>query len=112
MKRPVYVARKSFTVGDRVVEPGDPVPEANGWRHVDNWVNQGFLVIERYEEEGSAPAPAPAPDAEPEPDPDPEPEAVPLDDLTVPELREIARERDLSGYSKLTRDELLDLLAD
>ncbi|MCF7926526.1 MAG: ATP-dependent zinc metalloprotease FtsH [Candidatus Izimaplasma sp.] len=33
-----------------------------------------------------------------------------LEDYTVPQLREIAREKDLSGYSTLRKDELIDLI--
>lgn len=33
-----------------------------------------------------------------------------LDDLTVDELKELAKEKELEGYSKLKRDELIALL--
>lgn len=35
---------------------------------------------------------------------------VKLEELTVPELKDIAKEKGISGYSKMTRDDLLEVL--
>lgn len=98
MKRPIYLAGKSFTVGDREVATGDPVPEANDWLHVQNWINQGYLVLSGYEDEVTTEEEVAEPGDE-------------YEDLTVPELREIAKEQGRTGYSKLPREDLLELLA-
>lgn len=34
-----------------------------------------------------------------------------LDSLTVPELKDVAKEKGVSGYSKMNREELLDVLS-
>lgn len=34
----------------------------------------------------------------------------PLDEMTVPELKTLAKEKDISGASSLTKDELLEVL--
>lgn len=36
--------------------------------------------------------------------------AVNLEELTVPDLKDIAKEKGISGYSKMNRDELLEVL--
>ena len=61
--------------------------------------------------------PAPKPEAKPEAKPEPKkaPEApkkdaAELEKLTVPELREMAKEKGLTGYSKLKKAELIDAL--
>ncbi len=59
------------------------------------------------------PETTPAPEPTPEPEPDPEPvEGTGLEGLTKDELYELAQDRDLSGRSTMTRDELLDALAE
>ncbi|PFY36883.1 Rho termination factor N-terminal domain-containing protein [Bacillus toyonensis] len=37
-------------------------------------------------------------------------EIVKLEELTVPELKDIAKEKGISGYSKMNRDDLLEVL--
>jgi len=67
---------------------------------------------------GSAPEavsePGPEPNLEPEPEPGPEPGPEPeepsLSDLTVDQLKAMASERGLSGYSKLKKSEIITLL--
>lgn len=39
-----------------------------------------------------------------------EQETVELKELTVPELKEIAKEKGISGYSKMNREDLLEVL--
>ncbi|WP_141521158.1 Rho termination factor N-terminal domain-containing protein [Bacillus toyonensis] len=36
--------------------------------------------------------------------------SVDLEKLTVPELKDIAKEKGISGYSKMNRDDLLEVL--
>ena len=57
---------------------------------------------------GSAPEPVSEP--EPEPEPEPELEESSLSDFTVDQLKVMASERGLSGYSKLKKAELITLL--
>lgn len=38
-------------------------------------------------------------------------EEVNLDSLTVPELKDIAKDKGVSGYSKMNKDELLEVLS-
>ena len=37
-------------------------------------------------------------------------EGIDIDDLSVPQLKELAKDLNLSNYSKLTKDELIDLI--
>ncbi|MEE2606490.1 MAG: Rho termination factor N-terminal domain-containing protein, partial [Candidatus Thermoplasmatota archaeon] len=66
------------------------------------------------ETNGSEPQPepesAPEPEPEPEPEPDPEPMQPGLSDLTVDQLKTVANQRGLSGYSKLKKAEIITLL--
>ncbi len=57
---------------------------------------------------GSAPESASEP--EPEPEPESEPEEPNLSDFTVDQLKAMANERGLSGYSKLKKSEIITLL--
>ena len=50
------------------------------------------------------------PESEPEQEPEPEPETKSLSDLTVDQLKSMASERGLSGYSKLKKSEIISLL--
>ena len=59
---------------------------------------------------GSAPESVSEPEPEPEPEPVPEPEEPSLSDFTVDQLKAMASERGLSGYSKLKKAELITLL--
>ena len=59
---------------------------------------------------GSAPETVSEPDLEPEPEPEPEPEDPSLSNLTVDQLKAMASERGLSGYSKLKKSEIITLL--
>ena len=63
---------------------------------------------------GSEPQPEPESVPEPEPAPEPEPEPEPtepsLSDLTVDQLKTMANQRGLSGYSKLKKAEIITLL--
>ena len=59
---------------------------------------------------GSAPESVVEPEPEPEPEPAPEPEEPNLSDFTVDQLKAMASERGLSGYSKLKKAELITLL--
>lgn len=60
----------------------------------------------------------PDPEPDPEPEPEPEPEemralsnnSLDLESLTVEELKSLAKEMGLSNYSKLKRDELIELI--
>ena len=110
MQIATYVARRSFTVGDRVVQPGDPVPEAEGWRTPQTWVNSGHLAVfyreetaeekerrERIVEEESV---------------DENDQAAVLAELSMPDLRALAKELGLTGYSKLQKTDLVALIAD
>lgn len=40
-----YYALRRIKVGSSYRNPGDAVPEANGWRHASSWVGQGILAI-------------------------------------------------------------------
>ena len=53
---------------------------------------------------------APESVSEPEPEPEPEPEEPGLSDFTVDQLKAMASERGLSGYSKLKKSEIITLL--
>ena len=59
---------------------------------------------------GSAPESVSEPEPEPEPEPELEPEELSLSDFTVDQLKAMASERGLSGYSKLKKAELITLL--
>ena len=59
---------------------------------------------------GSAPESVSEPEPEPEPEPELEPEELSLSDFTVDQLKAMASERGLSGYSKLKKTELITLL--
>lgn len=52
-----------------------------------------------------------APTESPEPDADPEPDVLDLTTLTVPLLRQRAREAGLTGYSRMKKSELIVALA-
>ena len=105
--RETYIARRTFKVGDRVVQPGDPVPEAETWRRPQSWVNSGHLAVtfrevtdDELAEEAAAAAADDADDA-----------AEDLEGLSVADLRELAKERGKTGYSKLKKPELVELLS-
>ena len=53
---------------------------------------------------------APESVSEPEPEPEPEPDEPSLSDFTVDQLKAMASERGLSGYSKLKKSEIITLL--
>ena len=38
------------------------------------------------------------------------PKETELEDMTLEELKELAKEKDIKGYSKLNKEELIDLL--
>lgn len=95
-----YVARKRFKVGDRIVEPGDSVPEAENWRRAQSWVASGHLAVE-FRDADETPIPSGV-------DGD---EIGGLEGLPVSDLRDIAKERGLTGYSKLRKDDLVALLS-
>ena len=61
---------------------------------------------------GSEPQPEPESVSEPEPqsEPEPEPTEPSLSDLTVDQLKTMANQRGLSGYSKLKKTEIITLL--
>lgn len=40
-----YVAGIRMPVGDRIVQRGDPVPEAATWRNLSAWVDTGKILI-------------------------------------------------------------------
>jgi hypothetical protein len=40
-----YVAGIRMPVGDRIVQRGDPVPEAATWRNLSAWVSAGKIVL-------------------------------------------------------------------
>jgi hypothetical protein len=67
-------------------------------RTIESLVGRGFAVYTVM------------PQAEPEPEPEPEPEQTDYSEWTVTELKDEARERDLSGYSTMLKDELVTLL--
>ena len=66
------------------------------------------------ETNGSEPQPEPESAPEPEPEPEPEPDSEPMEhglsDLTVDQLKTVANQRGLSGYSKLKKAEIITLL--
>jgi|LauGreDrversion4_2_1035121.scaffolds.fasta_scaffold1435676_2 hypothetical protein len=39
----MYVARKRLKIGDRVILPGETVPEAAEWPRVESWVHSGHI---------------------------------------------------------------------
>ncbi|GAB3602994.1 Rho termination factor N-terminal domain-containing protein [Microbacterium aureliae] len=62
--------------------------------------------------EQAAPAPASAPAAEPVDAPaEDEAASADLSSMTVPALRALARERNLTGYSRMTKAQLVELLS-
>ena len=40
-----YVAGIRMPVGDRIVQRGDPVPEAATWRNLSAWIDQGKILV-------------------------------------------------------------------
>ena len=54
--------------------------------------------------------PQPEPESVPEPEPEPEPTEPSFSDLTVDQLKTMANQRGLSGYSKLKKAEIITLL--
>lgn len=92
-----YVARKRMQVGDRIVNPGDPVPEAESWRRPQSWVNSGHLAV-AFRDSDDVPTPIE------------EDTADGLESLSVPDLRALAKDRGLRGYSKLAKADLIERL--
>lgn len=41
-----YVAGIRMPVGDRIVQRGDPVPEAATWRNLSAWISAGKILVE------------------------------------------------------------------
>jgi len=104
-----YVARKTFDVGDRKVHPGDPVPEAERWRRPHTWVDSGHLaVVYRDETEEEKQRREEVVDAE---SVDANDQAAVLAELSMPDLRALAKELGLKGFSKLKKPELVELIA-
>jgi hypothetical protein len=104
-----YVARRRFTVGDREVKPGDPVPEAESWRRPGTWVNSGHLAVEfREMTEEEIERRDRAVEAESVDETD---QAAVLAELSMPDLRALAKEMGLKGFSKLKKEELVALIA-
>ena len=73
-------------------------------------VSDAELAIESAPSAGTAPDET-APDEIREPIADPEPDVLDLTTLTVPVLRQRAREAGLSGYSRMKKSELIVALA-
>lgn len=83
-----YAAGKRIKVGDRIVEVGEPVPEAEGWdpRSRTAMVNVGQLVITGSKPDApvdETPSPTPTPPA-PSPTPSPTPAPTPAPAPTPP----------------------------
>jgi hypothetical protein len=119
-----YVARKRFTVGDRIVEAGDPVPEAQEWRRPQAWIDSGYIAAVFVDADEFAANREASREARDEiaqgrvlydsASDDPEVDVDALRDgyasLNVGDLRALAKEQGLTGFSKLRKDALLDLL--
>ena len=104
-----YLARKPITVGDEVRQPGEPVPEAEGWRRPQAWVASGHLALTFREvsDEEYAAILAGVPFVV---DGGADEEGVDLVDLKVDDLRALAKERGLTGFSKWKKDKLVAAL--
>jgi hypothetical protein len=44
-QEPVYVALKVLVVGDKTYQPGEHIPEANGWLRVESWVRARRIAL-------------------------------------------------------------------
>lgn len=149
-----YVAAKEFVVGNRIVRPGDPVPEAEGWRRPQSWVNSGHLTVAyrdmtakevaarqsaiTAEDRGPAGdladlsgedlkelalvhgldvADVPADELDRDTviadilNPPTRDDRAVLAEMNVPDLRAHAKAKGLTGFSKLVKDDLIDLIA-
>ncbi|WP_313074729.1 Rho termination factor N-terminal domain-containing protein [Lacrimispora sp.] len=81
--------------------------KGNVERIVKDDVKASKLIADGFKELNEAKEVEPEKQAEPEIPPDPEKS---LEDMTVPELKTLAKERGIDGASSLNRDDLLSVL--